>query len=201
VPAVSARLKGGPGRASPHQESGMREFMSRLGVVVLAGLVLLASGLRADDKAKDKDKKTEDKPKAEKVSPDKLPKAVADAIKARFPKGEITSAEKEIEDGKVVYDIELKSEGLKYEMDIKEDGTVIEIEKEIPLKDVPAAITKALEDKYPKSKIIDIMEVNKVEGKKETPIHYEATIETADKKKLEVIVSLDGKKVMAEGEK
>ena len=33
-------------------------------------------------------------------SPDKLPKAVADAIKARFPDGKVTSAEKETEDGK-----------------------------------------------------------------------------------------------------
>jgi chaperone required for assembly of F1-ATPase len=43
------------------------------------------------------------------------------------------------------------------------------------------------------------MEVNKVEGKKETPIHYEVTIEV-DGKKSEVIVSLDGKTVKTEAE-
>ncbi len=44
------------------------------------------------------------------------------------------------------------------------------------------------------------MEVNKVMGKEEKPEHYEATIETAEKKKLEVIVSLDGKTIKEEKE-
>ncbi len=37
-------------------------------------------------------------------------------------------------------------------------------------------------------------------GKKETPIHYEITLKTAEKKKMEVIVSLDGKSVKTEAE-
>ena len=162
----------------------MRRIMGWCAVVAVAGLVAFGAAAIAEDKA-------------EKLSPDKLPKAIADAIKARFPDGKVTSAEKETEEGKVVYDIELTSGGLKYEMDIHEDGTVIEVEKEI--KDVPAAITKAVEGKYPKAKIADVMEVNKVDGKKETPIHYEVTIE-ADGKKSEVIVSLDGKSVKTEAE-
>jgi len=135
--------------------------------------------------------------KAEKLSPDKLPKAVADAIKARFPDGKITSAEKETEDGKVVYDIELTSGGLKYEMDIHEDGTVEEIEKEI--KEVPAAVAKAVEGKYPKAKIVEVMERSKVKDKKETPVDYEVTIEQ-DGKKSELIVALDAKSVKTEAE-
>jgi uncharacterized membrane protein YkoI len=162
----------------------MRRIMGWCAVVAVAGLVALGAAAVADDKA-------------EKLSQDKLPKAVADAIKARFPGGKITGAEKETEDGKVVYDIELTSGGLKYEMDIHADGTIIEVEKEI--KDVPTAITKAVEGKYPKAKIVEVMEVNKVEGKKETPIHYEVTIEV-DGKKSEVIVSLDGKTVKTEAE-
>jgi len=165
----------------------MRGLMGRLGVVAVAALVVVVARARAEDKA-------------EKVPPDKLPKAVMDAIKGRFPKAEITGAEKEKEDGKVVYDIELKSEGRKYEMDIHEDGTVIEIEKEVVSKDVPEAVTKAIEAKYPKCTVKEVMEVNKVEGKKETPIHYEVTIETAEKKEMEIIVSLDGKKVRTEEE-
>jgi hypothetical protein len=135
--------------------------------------------------------------KEEKISPDKLPKAVADAIKARFPDGKVTSAEKENEDGKTVFDIELISGGLKYEMDMLEDGTIVEIEKEI--KEVPAAVTKAIEAKYPKAKIVEVMERSKVKDKKETPADYEVTIEDGGKKH-EVIVSLDGKSVKAEKE-
>lgn len=164
----------------------MRRLMGWCGMAV-AGLVLIGPVAAADEKDK-------------KVDLDKVPKAVREAVKARFPAGEVTSVEKETADGKVVYDIELKEKGRKYEMDIQEDGTVLEIEKEVPLKDLPKAVTDAIEAKYPKAKVTEVMEVNKVAGKKETPIHYEATIDTADKKGLEVIVSLDGKSVKTEDE-
>ena len=166
----------------------MRKFMSGLGVVA-AALILLTAAVRADEK------------KAEKVPVDKLPKAVKDAVLARFPEAEFTSIEKEKEGDKVVYDIELKHKGRKYEMDIQEDGTVIEVEKEVAAKDVPEAVTKAVEAKYPKSTVNIVMEVNKVKGKEETPIHYEVTLVTAEKKTVEVIVSLDGKTVKTEGDK
>jgi hypothetical protein len=168
----------------------MRRMMGWLAMSALLGLVILGTAVQADDKDK----------KDAKISPDKLPKAVLDSIKARFPGADITSAEKEIEDNQVMFDIELKHQGRKYEMDIKEDGTIIEIEKEIASKDVPKAITKAVRGKYPKATIKEVMEVNKVKGKEETPIHYEVTIETAGKKTMEVIVSLDGKSVKTEAE-
>jgi uncharacterized membrane protein YkoI len=139
----------------------------------------LAGGLRADDKA-------------EKIAPDKLPKKIMDTVKARLPGAEVTSAEKEKEDGKIVYDLELKHESRKYEMDILEDGTLVEIEKEIAAKDVPEKVTKAIKEKYPTATVKEVMEVNKVTGKEEKPMHYEVTIETGGKSK-EVIVSLDGK--------
>lgn len=162
----------------------MRSLTGWCGAAAVAGLVLAGLAAAADKK----------------VGLDKVPKAVRDAVKARFPAGEVTSVEKETDDGKVVYDIELTEKGRKYEMDIREDGTVLEIEKEVPLKDVPKAVTDALAARYPKAKVTEVMEVNKVDGKKETPIHYEATIDTADKKGLEVIVSLDGKSVKTEDE-
>jgi len=155
---------------------------------VVLGFVVLPTVVGSDDK------------KAEKLTVDKLPKKVKDAIENRFPKAEITSAEKETEDGKVVYDIELKHEGRKYEMDILEDGTIVEIEKEIKLKDLPEAVAKAIKAKYPDAKIEEIMEVNKVKGKEEKPDHYEVTLEMKDKKKMEITVSLDGKTIKGEKE-
>lgn len=161
----------------------MRNLIGRLGGTIAVALLVCVAGGRADE---------------EKVPLDKLPKAVMDAVKARFPGAELKSAAKETEDGKVVYDIELKHNGRKYEMDIAEDGTVIEIEKEVALKDVPEAVKKALAAKYPKATIKEVMEVNKVKGKAETPDHYEVTLETADKKTMEVTVSLDGKTIKGE---
>ena len=43
--------------------------------------------------------------KAEKLSPDKLPPQIMAAINGRFPGAQVTSAEKENEDGKIVYDL------------------------------------------------------------------------------------------------
>src|SRR6516165_5290878 len=148
----------------PIQEIIMRGFVGSAGAVVLAGFFVFPAVAAADDK------------KAEKLKLDKIPKKVMEAIKNRFPNAEITSAEKETEDGKVVYDIELKHDGRKYEMDIQEDGTIVEIEKEIKLKDLPEAVAKAIKAKYPDAKIEEIMEVNKVKGKEEKPDHYEVIL-------------------------
>ena len=167
-----------------YEELIMRGIMGWLSTSAVMCLVMMATSALADEKT-------------EKIDPDKLPPKIKNAVKARFPGAEVTSAEKEKENGEIVYDLELKHEGRKYEMDVKEDGTIVEIEKEI--KDVPEAISKAVKKKYPTATIKEVMEVNKVTGKEEKPIHYEVTIETAGKKK-EVIVSLDGKSVKGEGE-
>jgi uncharacterized membrane protein YkoI len=169
----------------------MRRIIGSLGVSAVLGLVLLAPVALAQDK---------EKAKEEKLTEDKIPAKVLAAVKGRFPGAKITSASRERADGKVVYDIELEQKGRKYEMDIQEDGTILEVEKEVPLKEVPEAVTRALQAKYPGATIEIVMEVNLVKDKKETPDHYEVTIVGADKKKKEVIVSLDGKSVKGEGD-
>jgi len=160
----------------------------RLGWVaaaVAAGLVLAVAVSQAEDK----------------VDPDKIPKAVMDSLKAKFPKPEITKCTKEKEGGAVVYDIEFKQDGRKCEADIKEDGTMLNFEKEIALKDLPEAVTKAVEKKYPKSTLKEAMEVTEIKDKKEVMDGYEITLETADKKSVEVVVSPDGKIKEDSGEK
>src|SRR5262245_29336937 len=170
----------------------MRGIIRCVAASALAGLVLLAAVARADEKA---DKKSE------KIPADKIPKKVMDVVKARFPGAKITSVEKETADKKVMYDIELTHKGRKYEMDILEDGTVLEIEKEVDFKDLPEAVRKAIKARYPRAKVKVVMEVNLVKAKKETPDHYEVTLESAAKKTFEVLVSLDGKSIKGEGEK
>jgi hypothetical protein len=162
----------------------MRKTLIGLGAGVLAAL--LQSGfVQADD--------------AKKLAPADLPQKIVQTVKARLPGAQITSAEKENENGGVVYDLEMKDGGRKYEMDIKEDGTLVEIEKQVMDKDVPAAVTQAVKAKYPNATLREIMEVNKVEGTKETPQHYEVVISTGGKDK-EVVVALDGKSVKEEAE-
>jgi hypothetical protein len=158
----------------------MRRIFAGLGIVL--GLVLMASPVHSGGT------------KEEKITQDKLPKKVLEAVKSWFAEPKFTALTKETTGDKVVYDLEFTFKGKKYEMDVKEDGTVLEIEKEVASKDLPAAVAKAVKDKFPKATVKEAMEVNLVDGKKLTLDHYEIIIET-DGKSMEITVTPDGKKV------
>lgn len=139
-------------------------------------------------------KKLDVKKKAkEELELDKIPKVVMDALKAKFPKAEIHKWTKEKEVDIVLYDIEFKQEGRKFEADIKEDGTIHNWEKEIEANDVPETVKNAVENKYPKFTPKEIMAITAVKNGKDVLDGYEIVIETADKKKVEVTVAPDGK--------
>src|SRR5262245_24985073 len=150
----------------------MRRIISGVGVSAGLALALLAPVA----------------PSQEKVAPDKLPPKVMDVVKARFAGAEFTSITKETVDGAVIYDLEFKHKGRKCEMDIKEDGTIINIEREIAAKDLPAAVTKAVKNKYPKATLKEVMEVMGMKDNKEVLEGYEVVFETTDKKTVELMV-------------
>lgn len=128
----------------------------------------------------------------EKVPLDKLPKAVLDAVKARFPEAKLVAAEKETEDGKTLYEVAITDKEQKIDVTVV-DGKIVEIEKQITAKDLPKAITAALEAKYPKATYKIIEEIIKVKDGVEKLEYYEVLLVTAEKKKLEVVLALDGK--------
>lgn len=132
-----------------------------------------------------------------KVAVADVPGSVITAMNARLPGAEIRSVEREKEGGNVVYDLELSKGGRKYEMDIKEDGTVLEIEKEVAVADLPQAVTHAVRAKYPNATIKEVMEVNIVKGGQERADHYEVVMMDAGKER-EVNVSLDGTSIKQE---
>jgi hypothetical protein len=154
---------------------------------------LLAGFLWATPAAPGQDKKDKDSVE--------LPKVVMAALKAKFPKANIDKVTKEKEGNDVVYDIEFKIEGRKFEADIKEDGTLINYEKEIAAKDLPAAVKKAVDTRYPKAKLKDVMEMTDVKGTTETLHGYEITLTTADNQSVEVTVAPDGKVLEDSGAK
>jgi hypothetical protein len=100
----------------------MRRFTGWSGAVSIAALIMLGAATRGDE---------------EKVAIDKLPKAVVKAVKDRFPEAELKSAEKETENGKTVYDVEIKYKGANYEVAVTAGGEVTGYEKEIAAKDMP----------------------------------------------------------------
>jgi len=67
--------------------------------------------------------------KAEVAAAD-LPAVVTAAVLKALPDGKITGSEKEVEDGKVVYDVEVMVGDAKYEVEVSAEGEVIEIEQE-----------------------------------------------------------------------
>jgi hypothetical protein len=71
-----------------------------------------------------------------------LPDAVAKAVKANFPNAEIGSAEVEKEAGINLYDIEFKAD--KGEIEVAENGTVMDIATSVSMKDVPKAAAEAI---------------------------------------------------------
>jgi uncharacterized membrane protein YkoI len=137
----------------------------------------------------------------EKVPLDKLPKAVIESVKKKFPKSELVSASTEKEDGKTVYEVAVKENGKTTEVTLSAEGVILGLEKEIESKDLPKAVTDTLESKYAKATIKKIEEVIKVKDGKETLEYYEILLVTADKKTIEVEVTADGKIKMTEEKK
>ncbi|MCI0376269.1 MAG: PepSY-like domain-containing protein [Gemmataceae bacterium] len=153
-------------------------------LAVLAGLILAAPVAQAQEKGK--------------LDLDKIPAKVMDALKARFPKPDIHKWTKETMDGKDFYDIEFKVKGQKHEADIRDDGTFINFEKEIKAKDLPKAVAKAVEAKFPKATLKEIMEITEVKGKAEKLEGYEVVLQTADNRMIELTLAPDGKIVAEE---
>ena len=129
----------------------------------------------------------------EKVPLDKLPKAIVDAVKKKFPKAELVEASKETENGKTEYEVSIKDGGKSIDVTLTADGTITGLEKEIDAKDLPKAVIDALESKYPKATYKTVEEVIAVKKGKETLEYYEVELVTADNKTFEVEVTSNGK--------
>jgi hypothetical protein len=149
-----------------------------VGIGVVLGMWMMGAAARADE---------------EKIALDKLPKAVTDAIKKAYPDGELKKAEKEKADGKETYEVVVKNKDETLEIILTPEGKILAVEKEIAIKDLPKAVTEAIEAKYPKSTLKKAEEVTK-----DKKVTYEVVIETADKKKLEVELDPKGKFVEEE---
>ena len=128
----------------------------------------------------------------EKVPLSDVPKAVLDAVKAKFPKTEIKQAIKEVEDGKTSYEIETKEAGRAIDLTLKPDGTILSVEKEVAVADLPKAVTAAIEAKYPRATIGKAELLLEYEDGKEES-EYEVAVTTADKQEVEITLTPEGK--------
>jgi hypothetical protein len=146
-----------------------------------AVLLVLATAARADE---------------EKVPLDKLPKAVVEAVKAKFPKAELIGAEKETEKGKTSYEVNIKDGKQAIDVTVTPEGKIVLVEKEIAVDDLPKAVAEAIKARYPKGTIKSAEEVS--EDDKIT--EYEVVI-VVGKKTLEVTFDPTGKFIEEEEKK
>src|SRR4029450_2530166 len=123
---------------------------------------------------------------------ERIPKVVRDALAAKFPDAKIAKWTKETERGATIYDIEFTQGTRKAEADIAEDGRIQNFEREFDAKGLPRAVTRAVEQKYPKSTMREVMEITEMKGGK--PVHggFEIVLSTADRKEVEVTGARDG---------
>jgi hypothetical protein len=159
----------------------MRPFVTHGLLAVLAGL-LFGLGARAGE---------------EKVKLDKVPRAVLDAIKAKFPGAKIVGASTEKDGDKTVYEISLKYKDAHHDVTVEPEGKILDIEKTIAFKDLPRAVADALEAKYPKATYKIVEELTKGDG---TLVGYEALLVTTTRKTWEVKLDPKGK-ILSEEDK
>lgn len=152
--------------------------MLRTAAAVLVTAVLLAAGGRAGE---------------EPLPLDKVPKAVMDAVKKRFPKAELVEAAKETDGDKVEYEVSLKDGGAKIDVMLSPEGKITLIEATIAAKDLPKAVTAVIDAKYPKATLTTVEEVTKVTDGKEVFDFYEVLLVTADKKTIELKLAVEVK--------
>lgn len=121
--------------------------MKRTKWILLGFVVLLALGLTlpigCTKKKADKQAETQQMEEAEKAEPEmELPAAVLEAIEINVPDAEVDFVEVTEENGITLYDIEFKED--RGEIEMVEDGTVIDVVTIITMEELPEAAARAI---------------------------------------------------------
>jgi Putative beta-lactamase-inhibitor-like, PepSY-like len=85
----------------------------------------------------------------EAIKCDKVPPAVHTAFQTAYPKATIRDCSKEIEKGKVAYEISSTEDKTRRDILYHEDGTLIVVEEAIPAGELPEPVRLAIGKKYP----------------------------------------------------
>lgn len=122
------------------------------------------------------------------ASIDEMPAAVQKTVRAEATGATIRGMLKEIgEDGKPIYEVEMKIQGLTKDISVAEDGTVLVSEQQMTLAALPPAVRATIVKTAGKRKIKIVESVTKLG----TLAYYEAHVITG-KTLTEIAVGLDG---------
>jgi hypothetical protein len=125
--------------------------------------------------------------KEEEVPLDKVPKAVLAAVRKKFPDAKLQGAAKQTEDELVFYEVLVRHKGHELYVVCEPEGKIVEIDREISVKDLPKPVAEALKKKFAKAGIISVEEVTE-----DDEITY-AVILKHNKKTLHVLFDPKGK--------
>ena len=125
-----------------------------------------------------------------KIQRSALPQAVDKAVEEVTKGATIRGFSMETENGKVEYEVEMTVNGHSKDVSIAKDGTVLEVEEEVAMDALPAAVRSALVTRAGTATIVMVESVSKA-GK---IVSYEADT-LQGKKKAEIAVGPHGEKV------
>ena len=117
-----------------------------------------------------------------------LPPAVQKTVEAQSQGATIRGFSQERENGQTNYEAEMIVNGHRKDVLIDPNGDVVEVEEQVPLESLPAAVKEGLEAKAGAGKILKVESLTK----HDKLVAYEAKVQTGGKKK-EIQVDPTGK--------
>ena len=149
-----------------------------LTIVLVAGLIFAASAGAQEKKIKRAD----------------LPPAVEKTVAAQSAGATVRGFSQEKEKGQIYYEAEMTVNGHSKDVLIDPNGAVVEVEEEVAVDTLPAAVKAGLQSKAGSGKIVKVESLTK----HDKLVAYEAQVNT-NGKKSEVQVGPDGKPLDHEG--
>jgi hypothetical protein len=116
------------------------------------------------------------------------PAPVISAVKKRFPEATIEKCKAEREDGHDQFEAKIVNKGARLEVEVAPDGAILQVEEKVALASVPAAVTRALAARYPKSQARRAEKQTRADG----AVWYEIGLVTAAGDRREATFKADG---------
>lgn len=115
-----------------------------------------------------------------------IPEAVLQAFEKAYPSVEATGYDKETIEDVVHYEIETMAGEFEKDYVYLEDGTLLQIEEGIPVKDMPKVVADAVKKAHPEGELDEAEKITRGEV-----IEYEIVVEIGEKE-FELLVASDG---------
>lgn len=123
------------------------------------------------------------------VAWDQLPEDVKAGFDRAVPGIQPDQVAREVEDGAVMYEAAYEINGKKHEVELGENGELLATEDTITTADLPAAVASALETRFPKSEVGEVVRI--------TQTYYEIKVRKGGKNH-EVSLLGNGERLEAE---